>query len=148
MKLSNITILIIAVSLFIAIFVWAYLIAYYDSEPTRENLVKQVNRQADIHGGFAVVEAETTGFNTVPEQTDIRPCETASGDWICGRDDVVACPPDIPFHTWIEIDGKRYECLDHTAKAYSHRFDISFDKDLESAINWGNPIKTIKIITN
>ena len=101
-----------------------------------------------------VINATITAFNTVEEQTDDRPCESASGHWICGRTDVVACPPHIPFHTWVEIPMgidqvfgatiiKRFECLDRTASKYSDRFDISFDKDMEGALNWG--IKTLQV---
>ena len=71
-----------------------------------------------------------TGYNTVPEQTDDTPC-WAGGYYICGRDDVVACPTWIPKETWISIDGKFYECLDRTATKYGDRFDISCDKDFE-----------------
>ena len=103
---------------------------------------------------FSTLNATITAFNTVEEQTDDRPCESASGDWICGRTDVVACPPHIPFHTWVEIPMgidqvfgatiiKRFECLDRTASKYSDRFDISFDKDMEGALNWG--IKTLQV---
>ena len=104
--------------------------------------------------GSRVINATITAFNTVEEQTDDRPCESASGHWICGRTDVVACPPHIPFHTWVEIPMgidqvfgatiiKRFECLDRTASKYSDRFDISFDKDMEGALNWG--IKTLQV---
>jgi len=70
-----------------------------------------------------------TGYNTVPEQTDSTPCIAASGDNICGRTDVVACPRAIPLGTIIEIDGKDYTCLDRLAEKYDNRIDISCDKD-------------------
>jgi len=70
-----------------------------------------------------------TGYNTVPGQTDATPC-TAAGGNICGRRDTAACPSDFPLHTWITIAGKRYECMDRTAKKHDGRFDISCDKDL------------------
>lgn len=72
-----------------------------------------------------------TGYNTVPEQTDSTPCIAASGDDICGRRDVVACPRAIPLGTELEIDGERYVCLDRLAPKYDNRIDISCDKDMQ-----------------
>ena len=83
------------------------------------------------------ITATVTAYNTVPAQTSGNPCEAASTDNICGRRDVVACPRDIPLGTWVEINGRRYECLDRTARKYDGRFDISFDKDVQAALNWG-----------
>lgn len=88
---------------------------------------------------------EITGFNTVPEQTDSSPCISASGDNICGRDDVVACPREYPFGTIFVIDGKDYVCLDRTAKKYNNRLDISFDKDIIGAIQFGKQTKQVII---
>jgi len=75
------------------------------------------------------VYAHVTWYNTVPEQTDSTPCIAASGDNICGRDDVVACPTYLPLGTIVEIDGKDYTCLDRTNTKYNGRYDISCDKD-------------------
>ena len=83
------------------------------------------------------ITATVTGFNTVAAQTDNTPCIAASGDNICGRRDVVACPRHVPLGTWVEINGRRFECLDRTASKYNGRFDISFDKDIQAALNWG-----------
>jgi hypothetical protein len=69
-----------------------------------------------------------TGYNTVPTQTDSTPC-WAGGEYICGRDDVVACPREYPKGTKVEIEGNEYICLDRTAKQYNGRWDISCDKD-------------------
>jgi len=77
------------------------------------------------------VEAHVTGYNTVVAQTDSTPCIAASGDNICGRDDVVACPTNVPLYTKVEIEGKQYTCLDRTAGKYDGRYDISCDKDFE-----------------
>jgi 3D (Asp-Asp-Asp) domain-containing protein len=77
------------------------------------------------------IEAMVTGYNTVPEQTDSTPCIAASGDNICGRSDVVACPRVYPLGTEVVIDGKGYVCLDRTAKKFDGRFDISCDKDMK-----------------
>lgn len=76
-----------------------------------------------------IAYAHVTGYNTVPEQTDSTPCIAASGDDICGRDDVIACPRALPLGTVVEIDGKDYICLDRLAPKYDHRYDISCDKD-------------------
>lgn len=74
--------------------------------------------------------AMITGYNTVEAQTDSTPC-IASGGNICGRDDVVACPREIPLFTWVQIEGKKYECMDRTHIRFNDRFDISCDKDMD-----------------
>jgi 3D (Asp-Asp-Asp) domain-containing protein len=92
------------------------------------------------------VTATVTAYNTVKAQTDSNPCEAASGDNICGRRDVVACPRRVPLGTWVKIKGKHYECLDRTAKKHDGRFDISFDKDIQAALNWGIPRVKVTIL--
>ena len=90
-------------------------------------------------------EFTVTAYNTVGWQTDSTPCISASGDNICGRDSVVACPSKYPFGTKFFIDGKEYECLDRTSSKYGARLDISFDKDIEGAKRWGKQIKKVII---
>lgn len=86
---------------------------------------------AGTEPAYKITQAFVTGFNTVEAQTDETPCISASGDNICGRNDVVACPRHLPLGTKVEIDGKMYECLDRTAPKYNNRFDISCDKDFD-----------------
>ena len=74
--------------------------------------------------------AKITGYNSSPEQTDSSPCY-AGDEYICGRSDVVACPREIPKHTWVKIDGKMFECLDRLNIRYDQRFDIFCDQDFE-----------------
>jgi len=90
--------------------------------------------------------ADVSAYNTVEAQTDNTPCISASGDNICGRDDVVACPRRFPLGTNFEILGKDYICLDRLSLKYDNRIDISFDKDIQGAINFG--VKNLKIIIN
>jgi hypothetical protein len=75
------------------------------------------------------VDTYVTGYNTVPSQTDDTPCIAASGSYICGRHDTVACPPLLKFGTVVEIRGKRYVCEDRTARKFRGRFDINCDRD-------------------
>lgn len=75
------------------------------------------------------LRAYVTGYNTVPEQTSPTPCIAASGDNICGRTDVVACPRRISLGSFLQINGATYVCEDRLAKKYDSRFDISCDKD-------------------
>ena len=75
------------------------------------------------------LRAYVTGYNTVPEQTSPTPCIAASGDNICGRTDVVACPRRISLGSFLQIRGATYICEDRLAKKYDSRFDISCDKD-------------------
>ena len=90
--------------------------------------------------------ATITAYNTVPEQTDNTPCISASGYNICGRSDVVACPRSIPLGTWVIIDEDYYLCLDRLALKYDYRFDISFDKDIQGAKEFGKQIKEVIIL--
>ena len=91
------------------------------------------------------VLATITAYNTVPEQTDNSPCLGAGGN-ICGRNNVVACPRSIPLGTWVIIDDIYYQCLDRLAIKYDDRFDISFDKDIQGAKDFGKQIKEVLII--
>lgn len=89
----------------------------------------EVTPHITVQKAYAETVYHVTGYNTVPEQTDSTPCIAASGDDICGRTDVVACPRALPLGTEVEIDGKRYVCLDRLAPKYDHRIDVSCDKD-------------------
>ena len=91
-------------------------------------------------------EATVTGFNTIPSQTDSRPCESANGENICGLDNVIACPTDLEFNTMVKIEGKTYRCVDRMARKYGQRFDISFDKDIEGAREFGKQHLLVTII--
>ena len=99
---------------------------------------------ASISNSPTITYAWTTAYNSVLSQTDSTPCVGAGGD-ICGRNNVVACPREIPLGTWISIDGEYYKCLDRLNIKYDDRFDIFFDKDLEGAINYGKQYKEIVI---
>jgi len=92
------------------------------------------------------VNAVVTAYNTVPEQTWGDPCISASGDNICGMKNVVACPRSIPLGTWVIIDDTYYQCLDRLAVKYDNRFDISFDKDIQGAKEFGKQIKEVIIL--
>lgn len=90
---------------------------------------QEVEKELETSASVSVIRALVTGYNTVPEQTDDTPCIAATGDDICGRTDVVACPTAYPLGTQVVIDGERYTCLDRTAAKFDGRFDISCDKD-------------------
>lgn len=94
----------------------------------------------------AVILAQTTAYNTDPLQTDSTPCISASGDDICGRTDVVACPNHLPFGTMVEIGEATYVCLDRTHAKYGNRFDISFDKDYQGAVEYGVQTRTVVVL--
>lgn len=93
-----------------------------------------------------IVYAYTTAYNTLAYQTDNTPCIGADGTNICGRTDVVACPRNIKLGTRVKIDGKLYQCTDRTNLKYDGRFDISFDKDLKGALEYGIQFKEITIV--
>lgn len=104
----------------------------------------EVKDESDEGEGFTR-KAYVTGYNTVAGQTDSTPCIAANG-YICGRTDVVACPTDLKLGSWVEIEGKRYECMDRTSPKHDGRFDISCDKDLECpyAVTGWKDIEVIK----
>lgn len=84
-----------------------------------------------------IIYAYVTAYNTTTTQTDSTPCLSASGVDICGVDNVVACPRDIPFGTEVDIAGSRYVCLDRMAPRFNDRYDISFKEDVEGAREFG-----------
>lgn len=84
---------------------------------------------APAHTRDHKLQAYVTGYNTVVAQTDDTPCIAASGTYICGRRDVVACPSDIKLGTIVEIRERSYTCEDRTESKFNKRFDISCDKD-------------------
>ena len=90
--------------------------------------------------------AYVSAYNTTKAQTNNSPCISASGDNICGRTDVVACPRNYKLGTRFKIRDNIYTCLDRTSIKYNNRFDISFDKDVEGAINFGKQYLKIEII--
>ena len=75
------------------------------------------------------IDAYVTGYNTVVGQTDEKPCIGALGTNICGRRNVVACPPVLKLGTMVEINGKTYICEDRTSPKFQDRFDINCDQD-------------------
>jgi len=98
------------------------------------------------HLGSTKIYAWTTGYNTVKEQTDNTPCISASGHDICKMSNVVACPRSIELGTKIIIDGIYYTCLDRLSEKYNNRFDISFNKDIQGALEYGKQWKEVEIV--
>ena len=98
----------------------------HSGSPTQEAhpdpVVHQEVRKLDVY-----IETYVTGYNTVATQTDRTACIGAAGTYICGRNDVVACPPFLKLGTAVEIGGKRYVCEDRTSRKYRSRFDINCD---------------------
>jgi hypothetical protein len=111
-------------------------IQWVDPDPA----VHQEVRKPDVY-----IETNVTGYNTVPTQTDRTPCIGAAGTYICGRSDVVACPPFLKLGTAVEIGGKRYVCEDRTSRKYRGRFDINCDQDKScpfKVVSW----TTVKVL--
>ena len=106
--------------------------------------VPETSPEVPENGPYQILVAQITAYNTIEAQTDSTPCISASGDDICGRTNVVACPTSIALYTWVSIDGKMYQCLDRTHPRFGNRFDISFDKDIRGALVWG--IRTKEVI--
>lgn len=99
---------------------------------------------------FDVVEsfvAVFTAYNTVPSQTDESFCIAANRADICDRTDVVACPRKYPFGTLIRVNKKVYVCVDRMKNDNPARFDISFDKDLKGARQFGIQKLMVEVVT-
>lgn len=90
--------------------------------------------------------ATVTAYNTVPEQTDNSPCIAAKGDNICGRTDIVACSRRYSIGSRFIINGDIYTCLDRLAMKYDNRIDISYDKDIRGAREFGRQYLKVKQI--
>jgi hypothetical protein len=86
-------------------------------------------QEAPARNPDVYIDAYVTGYNTVVGQTDETPCIGALGTNICGRRNVVACPPMLKLGTMVEIHGKTYICEDRTARKFRDRFDINCDRD-------------------
>jgi len=110
----------------------------------REYFLKTINKEREKEKTAIKINATVTAFNTVEAQTDNTPCIAKFG-YICGRDDVVACPRNIPAHTKVKIFDREYECMDWTHIKYNGRFDISFDKDIYQAKQFGSKYTKITI---
>lgn len=87
---------------------------------------------------------EVSAYNTTIAQCDDNPCVAASGKNICGRNDIIACPAKYKFGTQMQILNKIYTCEDRMKN--DGGIDISFDKDIQSAKNWGKKTLAIKIL--
>lgn len=87
-----------------------------------------------------------TAYSTVPAQTDDTPCIAASGKNVCGRHDVVACPGRYKYGTKFRIKNKVYICEDRTSTKYGDRIDISYDKDMYGALEWGKQVLEVEIL--
>lgn len=92
-----------------------------------------------------VITAVITSYNSVPEQTDDTPFDTASGTHV--HDGTLACPYAYAFGTQVLIAGKIYTCEDTMAKKYrdGNFFDI-WMSDAEAAKNWGRKTMEITIL--
>jgi len=98
-----------------------------------------------------LIIAEVSAYTSRIVETDDTPCINAWGDNICNIHKagirIVACPSRFNRLDLIEIDGKRFHCLDRMNIRYrnGNYFDIYFGKDLEGAKKFGRQIKKIKI---
>lgn len=92
-----------------------------------------------------VITAVITSYNSVPEQTDDTPFDTASGTHV--HDGTLACPYAYAFGTQVLIAGKIYTCEDRMNKKFPDRFDIWMASTSDSNA-WGTRTMTLKILTN
>src|SRR5215831_9255689 len=74
-------------------------LAYSGSPTPRAHPDRVVFHQEIVRKPEVYIETYVTGYNTVAAQTDRTPCIGAAGTYICGRNDVVACPPLLKLGT-------------------------------------------------
>ncbi len=117
----------------------------------KNNEIKSILENVIKNKDLPVITVETitktftiSAYNTVAWQTDDSPCISASGKNICGRDDVIACPVKYKFGTQFQILNKIYTCEDRMRD--DGGIDISFDKDIASAGNWGIKVLAVQIL--
>ena len=124
---------------------------YIIAVPNKMTILNNHAGEAEIHTQ-EVFDVETikrsywvSAYNTIEAQTDDSPCIAASGKDICGRTDVIACPLQYPFGTEIQILDKIYICEDRIKNKVG-KIDISFDKDIAGANQWGRKYLEVQIL--
>ncbi|MDZ7611153.1 MAG: 3D domain-containing protein [Candidatus Moranbacteria bacterium] len=86
-----------------------------------------------------------TGYSSTPDQCWGNPFRTASGTRV--HTGTMACPPEYPFGTKIEIEGMgTYTCEDRGGAIKGNIFDMWFPSRGE-ALNWGRRTVNAKIAT-
>ena len=106
------------------------------SIPSTTTYVRPPERPGEL------ITAVITSYNSVPEQTDDTPFDTASGTHV--HDGTLACPKIYAFGTQVEIAGKVYTCEDRMNQKFPDRFDIWMEATSSSAA-WGTRTMQIKI---
>lgn len=131
------TIVMVGAIILVALLVMVLInIAFGDKPFVREAKASEV-RKIQV---YRIVEEKVgtfSAFNTVAWQTDGSPCIAASGAHICGRGDVLACPGRFPLGSLFLVSGSLLKCEDRTSSRFNGRFDISFDKDVQGAREFG-----------
>lgn len=85
-----------------------------------------------------------TGYSSTPDQCWGNPFITASGARV--HVGTMACPPEYPFGTKIEIDGMgTYVCEDRGGAIKGNHFDMWFESRGE-ALQWGKRVVEARII--
>ncbi|MFO7807052.1 MAG: 3D domain-containing protein [Candidatus Moraniibacteriota bacterium] len=85
-----------------------------------------------------------TGYSSTPDQCWGDPFRTASGSRV--HKGTMACPPEYPFGTKIEIEGMgTYTCEDRGGAIKGNQFDMWFPSRGE-ALNWGRRTVDAKIL--
>ena len=88
------------------------------------------------------VKILVTGYSSTVDQCDGDPVTTASGTRV--HLGTMACPPEYPFGTTLEIEGKIFVCEDRGGKIKGNHFDRWFETRGE-ALAWGKRTVTAKI---
>ena len=113
------------------------------------------------------VIATITAYTSSPEETSGDECISASQVNLCHNtisdihrlgiiqdrisfDGIIACPKKYKFGTIVEIENRKYICLDRMNSRYDgqERFDIYFGHDKQGALEFGKRTLNIKIYNN
>lgn len=122
-----------------AIVVGAILLSFVPLIPSTTTYYQQVPERP-----FTRVQAVVTAYTSSLNETDDRPFETASGTHV--RKGTLACPSKLAFGTVVEINRKKYTCLDRMNKRY--RSVEAYDMWVESkqiAYQFGRQTLSVKV---
>lgn len=106
--------------------------------------VKSYSRVSVLEKNKKTIKILATGYSSTVDQCDGDPFTTASGTHV--HKGTLACPPEYPFGTKVEIDFLgTFVCEDRGGAIKGNHFDIWFETRAQ-ALNWGKRLVSAEII--
>lgn len=107
--------------------------------------IKKYFIPAETKGSSYEISATVYGYSSTVDQTDGNPFKTASGTQTALGTIGNNC---LPFGTVVEFDNQKFIILDRMNARYGcNAFDRWFETR-QDALNWGRPLKKVKIYKN